>query len=119
MSAVYVLVDTRQDERIAGFFTISNTSIFPAQLPSNIKKKLNLYEHWGGLRLGRMARHDDYAGLDLGLILVARAFSTALAISQHAGSFAMWLTRKTTRLQVGIRQLVFSPFRICRGHYTS
>ena len=98
VSAVYVLVDTQQGERIAGFFAISNTSIFPAQLPGNIKKKLNLYDHWGALRLGRMARHDDYAGMDLGLILVARAFSTALAIAEHTGSVALLVDAKNDAL---------------------
>jgi len=92
------LVDTQQGERIAGFFAISNTSIFPAQLPGNIKKKLNLYDHWGALRLGRMARHDDYAGMDLGLILVARAFSTALAIAEHTGSVALLVDAKNDAL---------------------
>lgn len=98
VSGVYVLIDTQRGERIAGFFTISNTSIFPAQLPSVIKKKLNLYDHWGALRLGRMARHDDYAGFDLGLILVARAFSIALAIAEHTGSVAMVVDAKNDAL---------------------
>ena len=45
-----------------------------------------------------MARHDDYAGLDLGLILVARAFSTALAIAEHTGSVAMVVDAKNDAL---------------------
>jgi len=104
------LVDTQRDERIAGFSTISNTSIFPVRLPNNIKKKLNLYDHWGALRLGRMARHDDYAGLDLGLIMVARAFSTALSIAEHTGSVALVVDAKNDALASWYAKAGFQSF---------
>jgi hypothetical protein len=95
---------------VAGFFTISNTSIFPFQLPANITKKLNLYDHWGALRLGRMARHDDYAGLDLGLILISRVFSTALAIAEHTGSVAVVVDAKNDSLAGWYKEAAFAPF---------
>jgi hypothetical protein len=98
VSAVYVLVDTAERNRIAGYFTISNTSLLPAEMPATIAKKLNRYDRWGAVKLGRMARHDDFPKLGLGDILLARAFSVALSIADQSGSLALVVDAKNDRL---------------------
>jgi GNAT superfamily N-acetyltransferase len=117
VSAVYVLLDTTQSDCIAGYFTISNTTLVPASVPLDISKKLPRYESWGAVKLGRMARHDEYDGLGLGSILVLRAFSVALSIAERSGSFALVVDAKNERLAAwyvdrGFRALPESPLTV-------
>jgi len=93
-----VLLDTMQDNRIAGYFTISNTSLLPAEMPAQIAKKLNRYDRWGAVKLGRMARHDDFPNFGLGDILLTRAFSIALSVAEQSGSLALVVDAKNERL---------------------
>ncbi len=56
VSAVYVLIDTENDRKIAGYFTLSNARIVPQTLPRNVAKKLNTYPDWGATKIGRWKR---------------------------------------------------------------
>jgi len=117
VSAVYVLLDTSQGDRIAGCFTISNTTLIPARVPLDIAKKLPRYDSWGTVKLGRMARHDEYAGLGLGSILIVRAFSVALSIAEQSGSLALVVDAKNETLAAwyvsqGLRALPESPLTL-------
>jgi ribosomal protein S18 acetylase RimI-like enzyme len=114
VSAVYVIVDTQANRKIAGFFTISNATVIPESVPPAIAKRLPRYNSWGCVKLGRMARDDAYADQGLGPILVARAFAIALAISDSSGSFALLVDAKNDRLvswyeELGFRRLLDHP----------
>ncbi len=109
VSAVHVLLDTQTGRKIVGYFTVSNASVIPAAVPPQIAKKLPRYDSWGCVRLGRMARHDDYAGYGLGTILIARAFVAALTISETSGSFAMIVDAKNDMLVEWYSSLGFQP----------
>ncbi len=105
ISAVYVILDTQASRKIAGFFTISNATVIPESVP---------YNSWGCVKLGRMARDDAYADQGLGPILVARAFSIALTISDSSGSFALLVDAKNDRIiswyeALGFRRLLDHP----------
>jgi len=98
VSAVYVLLDTRQGHRIAGYFTISNSSLVPERVPPKLARKLPRYDSWGVVKLGRMARNDDYASAGVGTLLIARAFSQAISIAAQSGSFALVVNAKNEQL---------------------
>lgn len=117
VSAVYVLLDTTQGDRIAGYFTISNTTLIPALVPVDVAKKLPRYDSWGAVKLGRMARHDEYAGLGPGSILIVRAFSVALSVAEQSGSLALVVDAKNETLAAwyvnqGFRPLPESPLTL-------
>ena len=78
VSAVYVLLDTHSSDRIAGYFTLSNASIVPS-VAQSVTKKLNKYPAYGATKLGKLARHDDYPGLGLGVLLLECAYREVLA----------------------------------------
>ena len=117
ISAVFVLLDSENERRIAGYFTLSNTALIPSTVPVSIAKKLPRYDSWGALKLGRMARHDDYAEMGIGPILIARAFQTALTIEKQTGSFALVVDAKNSALaswyaSLGFISLIDSPLRL-------
>jgi GNAT superfamily N-acetyltransferase len=117
ISAVYCLLDTAADRKIAGFFTVSNATVIPTSVPPNISKRLPRYDSWGCVKLGRMARHDDYAGEGVGPILVARALAVALSIAESSGSFAMLVDAKNERLAawcegLGFQRLLDRPLAL-------
>jgi ribosomal protein S18 acetylase RimI-like enzyme len=113
ISAVYVLLDTEANGKIAGFFTLSNASVIPGNLPRSIAKRLPRYDSWGCVKLGRMARDDAYANRGMGPILVAHAFAAALTVAEYSG-FALLVDAKNDRLvswyeALGFRQLMDRP----------
>ncbi len=64
-----------------------------------------------------MARHDDYLGQGVGVILVARALAVALSISETSGSFAMIVDAKNDKLaawyeSLGFQRLVDRPLAL-------
>jgi len=110
VSAVYVLLDTDRDRKVAGYFTLSNCRIVPDTLPGSVAKKLNAYPDWGATKLGRMARDDFYGGYDIGTVLVARAFRVALRVAELSGTVALVVDAKNDRLVAWYRGRGFIPF---------
>ena len=110
VAAVHVLLDVEADHAIAGFFTLSNTSVIPAALPKSIQRKLPRYEHWPATLLGRMARHDHYAEHDLGTILLGLAFEQHLHVAERSASLAMIVDAKNPRLATWYTERGFIPF---------
>lgn len=117
ISAVYLLIDTTLDGRIAGYFTVSNTILVPDVVPADIAKRLPRYDSWGAVKLGRMARDDRYAEFSLGPVLLAEAFAIALSISEQSGSFALVVDAKNEQLAAwyakhGLRRLLDAPRKL-------
>jgi GNAT superfamily N-acetyltransferase len=110
VAAVHVLLDTERDGAIAGFFTLSNTSVIPAALPKAIQRKLSKYDHWPATLLGRMARHDDYAEHDLGTILLGLAFEQHLRVAERSAALAMIVDAKNPRLATWYTERGFTRF---------
>ncbi len=108
VSAVYVLLDTRCRNKVAGFFTLSNCRIEPSTLPKNIARNLNKYPESGAIKLGRMARDDSYQDSDVGVKLVAHAFQRALQVANLSGSVALIVDAKNDRLVAWYQGLGFA-----------
>jgi hypothetical protein len=98
VSAVYVLLDTLKEKKIVGYYTASNCVIVPSELPLDMRKKLNRYESWGAVKLGRMARDDSYADYGVGPILLSYAFRTAIEVQKLSGSIGLVVDAKNERL---------------------
>ena len=110
ITAVHLIIDEKNGDKIAGYFTLSNTSIIPSALPNAIAKKLPRYDHWPATLLGRMARDDRYAGENLGTTLVGNALEMTMQITTLSASLALIVDAKNDALAVWYRQLGFTPF---------
>lgn len=65
------------DQRIAGYYTLSSTSLLLADLPAKTAKKLPRYPTLPAVRLGRLAVDRAFARQGLGGALLADALSRA------------------------------------------
>jgi hypothetical protein len=54
-SACFVLVPETEPERIAGYYTLSQTAVVVQQLPETLMKKLPRYPQLGATLIGRLA----------------------------------------------------------------
>jgi ribosomal protein S18 acetylase RimI-like enzyme len=61
------------EQRIAGYYTLSSTSVPLADLPVSISKKLPRYKAVPAVRMGRLAVDQAFKGLGLGGALLADA----------------------------------------------
>lgn len=71
VTACFVALDV--EERIAGFYTLASTSVFLADLPAEILKKLPRYPSFPAVRMGRLAVDEAYKGQGLGGAMLADA----------------------------------------------
>jgi GNAT superfamily N-acetyltransferase len=76
VTACYVALT--HDQRIAGFYTLASASLWLAELPVNLGKKLPRYPSVPAVRMGRLAVDQDFKGLGLGGALLADAFDRAI-----------------------------------------
>ena len=64
--------------RIAGFYTLASASLWLAELPEHLLKKLPRYPSVPAVRMGRLAVDQDFKGLGLGGALLADALDRAI-----------------------------------------
>lgn len=83
ISAPFVLIDN-DNGNIAGYYTLSMTSVLLVEFPSNIKKKLPKYPAVPAVLLGRLAIDVNYGGQGLGGSLLfdalERSFNSEIAV---------------------------------------
>jgi ribosomal protein S18 acetylase RimI-like enzyme len=65
------------ENRIAGYYTLSSASLLLVDLPTNISKKLPRYPTVPAVRMGRLAVDHDFKGQGLGSALLADALDRA------------------------------------------
>ncbi len=99
VAAVYVLSPIEEPSRIAGFYSLSATSILLSNLPGKFARKLPRYPLVPAILLGRLERDVDFVGTGETLLMdaLARAwrYSTEIAAAaivvdakdQRAGQF--------------------------------
>jgi len=73
-------------DRVAGFYTLSSSSVPLREVPEALARKLPRFPSVPAVLIGWLGRHEDYAGLGLGEALLFDAVKTvALApIGAHA-----------------------------------
>lgn len=76
VTACYVALT--HDQRIAGFYTLASASLWLAELPLSLSKKLPRYPSVPAVRMGRLAVDQDFKGVGLGGALLADALDRAI-----------------------------------------
>ena len=106
----YVLVS--DDDRIAGFYTLTSDNIRLDDLPADLVKKLKLprYPVAGATLIGRLARDLSFKGQGIGELLLADALKRALAISKQIASVAVVVDAKDDNAHAFYRAFGFIAF---------
>lgn len=85
-SACFVLVPASDPGRIAGYYTLSQSSIVAGKLPAELTKKLPRYPEVGATLIGRLARDLDWRGSQIGGLLLIDALRRCVRQSEEAGA---------------------------------
>jgi GNAT superfamily N-acetyltransferase len=88
ISAVHVMFDS-DATRIAGFYTLSASSIKLDQIPPPLIEGLPPYEALPAFLLGRLAIDQQYRGQGLGSILLADALRRFLRVTEQIGAMTV------------------------------
>ena len=86
VSACFVLVPESDPGRIAGYYTLSQTSVTLAKLPGEMAKKLPRYPEVGATLIGRLARDLAWKGQDVGRLLLVDALRRSVRMSDEVGA---------------------------------
>jgi GNAT superfamily N-acetyltransferase len=76
LAAVFILFDP-QSNRVAGYYTLSASSVQLADLPAEMQRRLPRYPHVPVVLLGRLAVNQHYQGQALGQALLFDALRRA------------------------------------------
>jgi GNAT superfamily N-acetyltransferase len=96
-SACFVIVPLADRGRIAGFYTLSATTIQLEKLPPEFTKKLPRYPHLPATLLGRLARSLEFKGQGIGDLLMVDALKRAYESSSVIGSVAVVVDPKDAK----------------------
>ena len=90
----YVLVS--DDDRIAGFYTLTSDNIRLDDLPPELLKQVKLprYPVAGATLIGRLARDQSFKGQGVGELLLVDALKRALSTSKQIASAAVVVDAK-------------------------
>jgi predicted N-acetyltransferase YhbS len=93
-AACYVIVPDDDPGRIAGYYTLSATSIGLTQLPETLRKKLPRYDQLGAVLVGRLARDMAFASERIGEKLLLSALLRSFRESRQIGAVAVLVDAK-------------------------
>lgn len=88
-SVCFVLVPESDPSRIAGYYTLTQTSIVVGKLPAELTKKLPRYPEFGATLIGRLARDLDWRGIGVGSMLLIDALRRCVRQSEEAGAIVV------------------------------
>ena len=88
VARVYVLTH-RATGAIAGYYTLSSSSIKTVDLPDDIQRKLPRYEATPAILLGRLARDLRFRGMGVGERLLTDALKRSLDAQTRIGAVAV------------------------------
>lgn len=108
IAATYILVGD-QSFSIAGYYTLSSTSINVVELPEHVAKKLPRYPLMPATLIGRLAVDLGYQGKGYGEILLADALKRSLISTKQIGSMAVVVDAKDDRAVAFYRHFQFIP----------
>jgi predicted GNAT family N-acyltransferase len=91
---VYVLVPQHASHEIAGFYTLSSSSVRLSDWPDSVRKKLPRYPLVPVTLIGRLAISHSHRGHRLGERLLIDAFLRCHAASRTVGSVAVIVDAK-------------------------
>ena len=80
-AAVFVLTVLKRPDRVAGYYTLSATSIELTSLPADLQKKMPRYPEVPAILIGRLARDQSFPGV--GSLLVADALTRCVRVANE------------------------------------
>jgi len=111
-SACFVLVPLNDPGKIAGFYTLSATTILLSAIPSELAKPFPRYPTLPATLLGRLARDLSFRGSGLGDYLITDALRKAIQNTVVIGSVAVVTDPKDEKAASFYTQY---GFRTCGG----
>lgn len=108
-SACFVIVPLADPGQIAGFYTLSATTIELAKLPPEFTKKLPRYPGLPATLLGRLARALEFKGQGIGDLLMVDALKRAYENSSVIGSVAVVVDPKDEKAAKFYAAFGFQP----------
>ena len=108
-SACFVLVPLQERGRIAGYYTLSATSVELVKLPDDLTRKLPRYPNLPATLLGRLARDLSFKGQGIGDLLMVDALKRAYESSSVIGSVAVVVDPKDERAAKFYAEFGFRP----------
>lgn len=120
VAVAYLLMDTgvadtpdpvrREATRVAGYYTLSTTSIRSDRLPENMRARLPRYESLPAALIGRLAVDLRYQGRRLGGFLLLDALRRCLDTSERMGLLAVTVEAKDDRARAFYEAFEFRRF---------
>lgn len=110
VGVVYVLVPANEPNEIAGFYSLSSTSVKLADWPEDVRKKLPRYPLVPATLIGRLAISVSYRGHRLGEWLLIDALRRSLDASKTVGSTAVVVDAKDAEVVAFYTRYGFIPF---------
>ncbi len=108
-SACFVLVPESDPSRIAGYYTLTQTSIALDKLPPELTKKLPLYNELGATLIGRLARDLDWRSKGIGDMLLTNALRRCVRQSEEAGAIVVVTDPKDDKARAFYGDFGFQP----------
>ena len=108
-SVCFVMVPMANPGQIAGFYTLSATTVELGKLPPELVKKLPRYPRLPATLLGRLARALTFKGHGIGDLLVVDALKRAYENSSVIGSVAVVVDPKDERAAKFYGMFGFQP----------
>ena len=109
-AVVYVLIPEQASNEVAGFYTLSSTTVKLADWPESVRKKLPRYPLVPATLLGRLAVSVSHKGHRLGERLLMDAQRRSLAASRAVGSTAVIVDAKDGEVGGFYARYGFIPF---------
>ena len=106
VAVAFVLVDEKCG-RVAGFYTLSATSILLSDLPPETAKRLPKYPRVPATLIGRLAVDLRYRGQKLGEFMLMDAMRRSLEASREVGSMAVIVDSKDAESKAFYRRYGF------------
>lgn len=103
---------TSRDDKLAGFYTLTQDNIEAEDLPLELIKQLNLprYKRIGATLLGGLARDLTCKGKGVGELLLVDALKRSLVMSRQIASAAVVVDAKDEKAHKFYRDFGFIPF---------
>lgn len=108
-SACFVLVPEGDPTRIAGYYTLTQSSIALGKLPAALTKKLPRYPELGATLIGRLARDLDWRGTGVGGMLLIDALRRCVRQSEEAGAIVVVTDPKDEKARAFYAGYGFQP----------
>jgi predicted N-acetyltransferase YhbS len=113
-SACFVLVPESDPGRIAGYYTLSQTSVTLARLPAGLAKRLPHYPDLGATLIGRLARDLAWKGQDIGRLLLVDALRRSVRQSDEVGAVVVVTDPKDFKARAFYERFGFRALDDCR-----